>query len=106
MRAYALAPIGRPLGRVISVDHMSQKDESGKQTQDQRDSFNHFYAPMFTLQVAWVGRDCFKIASSVRDNGFVGTAQADVRCDGSKHPVNAASQIPDSPAAFLESWRG
>ena len=55
---------------------MSQKDESGKQAQDYRDSFNHFDEPMFTPQVRLLGRACFKVASSVPDNGFAGTARA------------------------------
>jgi hypothetical protein len=43
----ATVPAGRPLGREIGVDCMSQKDESGKQTEDYRESFNHLTHPGF-----------------------------------------------------------
>jgi hypothetical protein len=35
-----------PLGREISVDRMSYKNASAKQTQNYRDHFNHFDAPV------------------------------------------------------------
>jgi hypothetical protein len=39
--------LNEPLGHEISVDRMSYKDTNTKQTQNRRDRFHHFDAPLF-----------------------------------------------------------
>jgi hypothetical protein len=58
-----------PLMRAISVDRMSYKDASAKQTQDYRD-FNHFNAPTFTTGTSIIDPG-FGPASSGPKNDFV-----------------------------------
>jgi len=65
-----------PLEREISVDRVSYKYAGAKQTQDCRDRFNHFDAPILRYWVRLIARACFRIASSTRHNGFVPTSAA------------------------------
>jgi hypothetical protein len=55
--------------RAISVDRMSYKDASAKQTQDYCD-FNHFDAPTFTMGTSIIDPG-FEPASSGPKNDFV-----------------------------------
>jgi hypothetical protein len=55
--------------RAISVDRMSYKDASAKQTQDYCD-FNHFNAPTFTMDTSIIDPG-FGAASSGPKNDFV-----------------------------------
>jgi hypothetical protein len=48
---------------------MSHKDGDTKQTQDDRDHFNHFDAPLLLLRL--VADPVFMPASSGPENGFV-----------------------------------
>jgi hypothetical protein len=50
---------------------MGQKHASAKQNQDCRDRFNHFTHPLH-LRATLLALACFKTASSIRRNGFVG----------------------------------
>ena len=52
---------------------MSHKDASAKQTQDDRDHFNHFDAPVLHYWAGLIAHAGFKIVSSARRNGFVPT---------------------------------
>jgi hypothetical protein len=51
---------------------MSQEDESAKQTQDYRDHFNHFDAPLLLLRP--IADPGFMPASSGPENVFARTA--------------------------------
>jgi hypothetical protein len=61
--------------REISVDRVSYKYAGAKQTQDRRDRFNHFDAPILRYWERLIARACFKIVSSTRHNGFVPTGR-------------------------------
>jgi hypothetical protein len=52
---------------------MSHKDASAKQSQDDRDHFNHFDAPVLHYWEGLIAHAGFKIVSSARRNGFVPT---------------------------------
>jgi hypothetical protein len=53
---------------------MSHKNAGAKQTQDYRDRFNHFDAPVLHNWINLIARAGFRIVSSARRNGFVPTA--------------------------------
>jgi hypothetical protein len=73
---------------------MSYKDTSAKQTQDYRDRFNHFDAPMLHYRAPLVAHAGFKVVSSARRNGFVPT----------RRRAQSAKKIPSVRGA-TDGWR-
>jgi hypothetical protein len=66
---------------------MSHKDASAKQTQDDRDHFNHFDAPVLHYWAGLIAHAGFKIVSSARRNGFVPTPPPSTGPDQPRQPV-------------------
>jgi hypothetical protein len=93
---------------------MSYKDTNAKQTQNRCDRFHHFDAPCFTIGTS-NSRSWFR-------GGFIGSgkwfrrifrftqarsrAALTIHANGRGRSHPSTPQIPDSPAAFLESCRG
>jgi hypothetical protein len=61
----------RPLEREISIDRMCRKDGDAKHTQDYRNHFNHFDAPLLLVHV--MADPGFMPASSGLESGFART---------------------------------
>jgi hypothetical protein len=102
------------LGREISVDCMSYKDDDTKQTQDDCDCLNHLTHPVTLVRVRVIDDPGFMPASSGPENGFArtadqtsrGRAASASRAMGEIAGTRLPGLRPDSPAAFLDSCRG